>query len=1030
MAVGDHLIRRNASNTDQIPDSGSTLDLLWDTEVSERGSLITYSAGEFTLTEAGKYLITYSDQVGTTSTTSTEPLNPKCSLYHKASGGSFSETLYATSYGFIAKTSGSQECILNSCTVIDAAANDVIKIVATREDDTTSSGERPDRIADRSGIQIVRLDDSWKYGIYDKTSTQNISNSTNGVSNLTWDSIVEEDTASFELLTGVNGVEIEVKGARKMMVVGSFHVESFPTGANPDGNINSKFYSTDRITSNYWATNSNTDNCYVSNTNSCAFGSFTVSHITESPSNYDWRLVTITRNGIGSTVPRVNGGRIVFIDMTGNDMASYASVNNSNSTTDYNDSSDRHNYPTSHERIEDTGTFSLVNTGEIDLAARADVFVATCIHEGSGFGAGSAYVVGGFGVGVNGTTQGYSGASDFIKGTSERDHAGYNLLTFVPGLEVGDTLTADIDRLGTNSATLTGVGGFFSAVKVSTPPVSSDMACSVDIEIDHPPWYMKGTGNVSGLLDMAISNSAVLKGQANSSAILEAIITQAASIQGQANISAFLQAVLTKTVVLKGTASLEAVLNTVLNQSSVLKGNASLGSTLGVNFTFASSIGAIANIASGLNVSFAQAVDLYGSAVSAASMAMSMSQSSSIKGTGSASVSMPIQVTQLATLKGVGDVGVTASVAIDQTVSISSNTGLSASLGIDVSQSSTLKGQGGLAAPLELVLDVATSLKGDAATGASVTISMTKVSDLKGTASGSASMPLAFAQSSSLKGLGGLATAMSVAVNQVSELKGSAALSSSVLMELALNASFNAGADISSSMAIAINQNSVLKGTGALDSALSIAFVPGVALKGQSSLSANLPLALSILSAIEAKANNDISASMAVAITQDSSLKGIGGVAGVLNTSFGVNAVSKGVGSMSSSTTLTLSQLAHIQGVADIGSALQVALSQGVDLGGIANVSISLPIVHTVTSSIKGEANMSPSVNVVFTLGARGELDGVMIESQDINSYLETILTKLSTICTEDTKEGYVVTEDVLNSYVYESTLLESKTVV
>ncbi len=77
MAALDYVIRRNASNTDNLPAATSDLLLLWDTAVANEGSGITYSAGTFTLGETGKFLVLCSDQYGTTDTTNNTRTNAK-----------------------------------------------------------------------------------------------------------------------------------------------------------------------------------------------------------------------------------------------------------------------------------------------------------------------------------------------------------------------------------------------------------------------------------------------------------------------------------------------------------------------------------------------------------------------------------------------------------------------------------------------------------------------------------------------------------------------------------------------------------------------------------------------------------------------------------------------------------------------------------------------------------------------------------------------------------------------------------------
>ena len=169
MATGDYVVRRNASNTDTIPNAGSDLLLLWDTSVASKGSGITYNAGTFTLGETGRFLILCSDQEGTTSTTNNERINTKMTL---TLGGTELLQGYCTNY--IRKNGGSQEALHFSAAVIEVTSTtgnaDELQVRKERIDNTTGANEEPDRIADRSGITIIKLDDNWNYGRYEGTT--------------------------------------------------------------------------------------------------------------------------------------------------------------------------------------------------------------------------------------------------------------------------------------------------------------------------------------------------------------------------------------------------------------------------------------------------------------------------------------------------------------------------------------------------------------------------------------------------------------------------------------------------------------------------------------------------------------------------------------------------------------------------------------------------------------------------------------------------------------------------------------------
>ena len=171
MAAGDFVVRRNASNTDTIPNAGSDLLTLWDTAVANEGAGITYSAGTFTLGETGKFLVLCSDFGESLATQNDERLNWKMTLNLAGS-----ELLEGYSTGFIRKTfDEAEQAIPFTAAVIDVATitgtGDDLQVRLERIDDTTAGGQEPDRVGgDRSGITILKLDDTWNYGLYRSTS--------------------------------------------------------------------------------------------------------------------------------------------------------------------------------------------------------------------------------------------------------------------------------------------------------------------------------------------------------------------------------------------------------------------------------------------------------------------------------------------------------------------------------------------------------------------------------------------------------------------------------------------------------------------------------------------------------------------------------------------------------------------------------------------------------------------------------------------------------------------------------------------
>lgn len=167
MAAGDFFIKGNTGHTSEIPDAGSDLLLLWDTDIDSEGSGISYSAGVFTLGETGRFLVLVSEYYGTTDTTGNERINAMLSFY--LDGTQLKE---GRSTGYIRKTGGAQEFINFSAAIIEVTSTtgtaDELETRIERIDNSTAG--TVDRIASRSKVCILKLDDAWGYGRYESSA--------------------------------------------------------------------------------------------------------------------------------------------------------------------------------------------------------------------------------------------------------------------------------------------------------------------------------------------------------------------------------------------------------------------------------------------------------------------------------------------------------------------------------------------------------------------------------------------------------------------------------------------------------------------------------------------------------------------------------------------------------------------------------------------------------------------------------------------------------------------------------------------
>ena len=164
MADLDYMLRSNTADTSNIPDTGSgTLDHAFANSIKTVGTAVTYSAGTFTLVDAGLYLVTYTDEFETSNTTNNERFNWKTELIQ---GGS--AVIPGRSSGYIRKSGGSQEMRTSGSAIINSAGSESLLIRSTRFDNSTTG--TCDRVANQGAITIMKLEDANSFGIYSQSS--------------------------------------------------------------------------------------------------------------------------------------------------------------------------------------------------------------------------------------------------------------------------------------------------------------------------------------------------------------------------------------------------------------------------------------------------------------------------------------------------------------------------------------------------------------------------------------------------------------------------------------------------------------------------------------------------------------------------------------------------------------------------------------------------------------------------------------------------------------------------------------------
>jgi len=208
MAAGDFLIYRNDSSTATLPNAGSNLDTLWDTEEYDEGSAATYSSGTFTFTNTAPYLVIYSERFSTTDTTNNERIEGQGRL--RING---SDLIEGASEGYIRKSSGHQTMVMSGVAIYNATATDTLVLRFWRGDNSTSGTVVRD--PDFGGVQIIQLDAADDFARYSTTATNTMSSTEASITNWTND---QEETG-FSRSSGA--VTISTAGRYLMTVSGT-----------------------------------------------------------------------------------------------------------------------------------------------------------------------------------------------------------------------------------------------------------------------------------------------------------------------------------------------------------------------------------------------------------------------------------------------------------------------------------------------------------------------------------------------------------------------------------------------------------------------------------------------------------------------------------------------------------------------------------------------------------------------------------------------------------------------------------------
>jgi hypothetical protein len=193
--------------------------LSWDTQVSESAEIpINGTNTSFDLSVWGHYLVMYSVPVRSTWGGNRSEIQS----WLRLNGTEDLEYSYASSY--IRRVDGDDEWYNEWAAVVNVSAGDDIELRIQKTDSNTATIQRT---PDRSGINILKLDDEWDYTRLRPSASQAITTSWSDVNLGTTD---ELDIASF----WVSWNDITLAGAWKYLVTYSVAAET--TGTNRTNN--------------------------------------------------------------------------------------------------------------------------------------------------------------------------------------------------------------------------------------------------------------------------------------------------------------------------------------------------------------------------------------------------------------------------------------------------------------------------------------------------------------------------------------------------------------------------------------------------------------------------------------------------------------------------------------------------------------------------------------------------------------------------------------------------------------------------
>lgn len=428
-----HLAIRSNSTLTTSWNNNDTTWLKWPTSEKLLGTAIRYDAatGGFVCDSAGRYVVIATEKIGTDGVSALYELAPILGIFQSGKNWIYGET-----QDYMSLISGSDESQLSASALLDVAAGDTIRIVGDRGDNNTFPGSEPKRAGEESSVVIFKVPDHWNYSRYYKRSPQTISGGSNGISNVTWDSIgVQQSPFSLGFL---GNDDIDRSGNNYALVF--YTIQTNNASASTYMNIQTR---------NRFANNTNTlrifgDDNYISNSDGITGGHLEGSGVwsgNTSNAGFDFSIQTVNRRAVSGSL-QVISGEIQFLEIPSSSLplAWVREDNENNANAD--------DLVKTHDIFEEVGTSHFTWSANddhvnVDLAGNYLIFY----HVGIGGSGGADHSAPRARLSVNGSDVALFGESDYIHGSSTTDHMGLTFSGLLTDLQANDEIQFEGDRL-------------------------------------------------------------------------------------------------------------------------------------------------------------------------------------------------------------------------------------------------------------------------------------------------------------------------------------------------------------------------------------------------------------------------------------------------------------------------------------------------------------------------------------------------------------------------------------------------------